>query len=124
MGKRITIDTLKERISVLKSIPDATINHLDDKPDLLTYTQVGDYLGFREIIKECVEIGILKEDNGLILKQSLIELVKSIPVKPRIRPSPQCPKCKREVPHLIQGLCPRCFYNRDRKFIPRFDVYI
>lgn len=108
---KVTINILKDRIASLKNIPDAIINHLEDKPDLLTYEEVSNYLGFRKVIKECTEQGILKEVNGLITKQSLIELIESVPAEPRIKPFPQCLNCQKKVGHLIKGLCPRCFYS-------------
>lgn len=70
-------------IKGLKNIPQAFINHLDEQPGLLSHQRVADFLGLRKkTVQDHVKKGFLKEENGLVVKQSLIDWINELCKRP------------------------------------------
>jgi response regulator of citrate/malate metabolism len=74
---------MQYRIKGLKTLPIASINHLDEQPEWLTHQQVADFIGLSKgTIKKYVGMGFFQERDGFVLKQSLIEWIDELCRKP------------------------------------------
>lgn len=66
--------SISNQIKGIKTLPDAFINHLDEYPDLLELQQVANFLGLtKQTILVHIKEGFLKEKDGFVVKQSLIQ---------------------------------------------------